>query len=183
MGLDACVYCDCLEKNRLREPLPKDVIIKVDGDGCPIIIESGEEIGSDHPKYDHFACEHELKHLVSHRIGNIALVGLLRAELKRDEASFPILLKKVVYNGVHAGDFLAVDQIPALRIELQRLTEFKCIGGSPKYFLQHMLAKFFRLALFEHISAKKADVFMRNFRLQMTELADAAERVRKPICF
>jgi hypothetical protein len=159
MSLDACVYCDCLERNLIRTPLPKDVSIKVEDDGYPIVVKNGQEIWEDHPDWNDFACEHQDRRLLHHRLGNISSIGLLRTELSRVASSFPIILEKVIYNGTHAGDWLALAQIPDLRIELHRLAEFNCT------------------------TSKEADVLMQEFRIQMNELVEAALKVGKPISF
>lgn len=67
----------------------------------------------------------------SDSIGNIALVGLLRWELKREASNFPFLLQKVIYNGIHGGDWIGLAQIAQLQGELELLVNFKCIGDAP----------------------------------------------------
>jgi hypothetical protein len=183
MGLDACVYCDCLEKGRLRNPLPKNISIKVEKDGYPVVVRNGEEIWADHPGASDYACEHERRQLLHHRLGNISLVGLLRAELSREASGFPLILQKVVYNGTHAGDWLGLEQIPQLQVELERLGGFKCVGNAPPAFLSRFLWSKFRMGRYHYTSAKEANAYMQNFRTQMIELVEAALTVRKPISF
>jgi hypothetical protein len=72
------------------------------------------------------ACEHEDGILVHHYIGNIALVGFLRNELQRASDQFPMILEKVLYNGTHCGDFIAVADLPRLRSEVVALREIHC---------------------------------------------------------
>ena len=186
MGLDACVYCDCLEKGRLGKPLPNDVTLKIEADGCLSLERNGETIWEDGPDWNDFTCEHERRQLIHHRLGNIALVALLRWELNREAFVYPILLGKVVYNGIHAGDYLRLDQIPQLQVELQRLATFRCVGNAPKsFYISRFLPDFFPFCLWkkDYSTAEEADRFMQNFRNQMLELADAALRVGKPISF
>lgn len=46
-----------------------------------------------------------------HRLGNIALIALLRSELNRFAADFPVLLKQVLYDGVHGETLRALDDL------------------------------------------------------------------------
>ena len=186
MGLDACVYCDCLEKGRLGQPLPSDVALRIDADGYPSLERNGETIWEDSADWNDFACEHERRQLVHHRLGNIALVALLRWELNREASVYPILLGKVIYNGIHAGDYLELDQIPQVQVELQQLATFHCIGDAPKsFYISRFLPNIFPFSLWKNYysTAKESDRFMQNFRNQMLELVDAAIRIGKPISF
>jgi hypothetical protein len=161
MGLDACVYCDCYEKGRLRTPPPGGVSLYVAPYGAL-------ECDGEHMPFDAVlafdqwqafsACEHERGVLLHHRLGNISLVALLRSELQREPSRFPILLTKVVYSGTHGGDYLTIETIPPLQRELEALTDFKC-------------------------TTREADEFMAQFRVQMSELATTAISVAKPIAF
>ena len=152
MGLDAFVFCDCYEKGRLRESPPAGVTLCVQPDGSLGREQDGGTLESD-LAWDEWreqrACEHGGGILLRHRLGNISLVGLLRAELQREAERFSILVTKVVYSGSHAGDHLPVEQIPALQRELELLREFRC-------------------------TSRKSDGFMTEFREQMSELAATA---------
>jgi hypothetical protein len=161
MGLDAFVYCDCYEKGRLREPPPSGVLLRVEPDGWlgPEHDDGTLESGLAWDRWrEQRACEHVSGILLHHRLGNIALVGLLRAELRRETDHFPILTAKVIYSGSHTGDFLAVETIPALQRELELLREFQC-------------------------TTRESADFMSEFREQMSELATVALSVGKPISF
>ena len=161
MSLDACVYCDCYEKRRLREPPPVGVSSRVESDGS-----LGRERDDSTVEADlawdrwraHLACEHPGGVLLHHRLGNISLIGLLRSELHQVPLRFPILLTKVLYSGSHAGDFLSFRLVPALQTELEALADFRC-------------------------STREADGFMSDFRTQMLELVAASLSVTKPIAF
>ncbi len=161
MGLDACVYCDCFEKDRLWEPPPRNIALQVEEDGA---VWPEKDDGSDESffAFDKWrrerACEHPGCVLLHHRLGNISLIGLVRSELQREAARFSILLGKVVYNGSHAGDHLSVETIELLRVELEELASFKC-------------------------GKRKSDPYIAEFRRQMNELVSAALFVRKPISF
>lgn len=104
------------------------------------------------------ACEHPSGILLHHPIGNLAQVGLLRSELSREAKAFPILLGKVLYSGMHAGDYLLPSDLGDVLIELERLSSFAC--STP--------------------SSQKA-VYL--FRRQISELVEVALRIAKPISF
>jgi len=183
MGLDAQVYCDCLEKRVLRNPLPEDATVKVYEDGYPVVVLNGEEIHEDHPDWSDFACVHARRELVAHRIGNISLVGLLRAELRPTAERFPIITSKVIYNGCHAGDWLRLEEIRLLQKELEQLADFKCAGNLPTNPIARWMWTRFRVGRYHYTSATEADVCMKEFRAQMHELAETALKVGKPISF
>jgi len=161
MGLDAFVFCDCFEKGRLLHPPPVGFAPRVEPDGS---LDPGrddytlEEILAWDQWREGFACEHGAGMLLRHRLGNISLIGSLRAELRREAERFPILLKRVVYSGSHGGDHLPLDVVKELQKELGELASFKC-------------------------SSRKSDEFMSGFRIQMLELVAASFSVGKPICF
>lgn len=163
MGLDATVYCNCFETGKFRGLPPHHAEVRVKKDGSLACyfhdIENNldKEINCDKWLHDE-SCEHEGNTLLHHYIGNISIVGLLRFELSRAAELFPLLLNKVVYNGVHCGDWLTVEEVAKLGDELKLLENFK---GSDK----------------------QADLYLKHFHKQMTELSDAALQVQKPISF
>jgi hypothetical protein len=161
MGLDAFVYCDCYEKGLLREPPPAGVTLCVEPDGLLGRVQTDTSLEAD-MEWDQWrsmrACKHEGGILLSHRLGNISLIGLLRNELQEHADTFPILVHKVLYSGSHTGDFLPADQIPALQHELDLLATFKC-------------------------KSRESDKFVAQFREQMAELAATAQSINKPIAF
>jgi hypothetical protein len=78
--------------------------------------------------------------LVSKRLGNVAMIALLRDELRKltdAEASFPIILTRVIYNGTHSGDEIAARDVPQLRRELELLSK-KSAQDSVKQFVHAM---------------------------------------------
>jgi hypothetical protein len=161
MGLDAFIFCDCYEKGRLREPPPTGVSLLVGPDGSLEREQDDGTLESDiawdtwrHQR----ACEHERGILLRHRLGNIALIGLLRSELQREAERFPIIVTQVIYGGSHAGDDLPIETIPALQQELELLHEFRC-------------------------STNEAASFMFEFRAKMLELVTTALSIGKPIAF
>jgi hypothetical protein len=161
MGLDAYIYCDCYEKGRLLEPPPGGISLRVEANGELARERDDGTLESD-LAFDRWqakrACGHARGILLHHRLGNIALIGLLRTELQREPSRFPILLAQVVYSGSHGGDFLALETIPLLQRELESLKEFK--GRT-----------------------QEADNFMSKSRGQLSELATTALSIGKPIAF
>lgn len=142
MGLDAYVNCDCYEAGRLREPPPP---------GCaPTVAEDGGlQCGSDEldvqlafDQWHYFrACEHEYGQLLHHYIGNVALVATLRKELERTRDRFPLLLGRVLYNGIHAGDFIDVEKMPELRRETMAITEINCAEQETTNYVRCFMAQ------------------------------------------
>jgi hypothetical protein len=160
MSLDATVYCDCYEKGRVRRPPPQPELVYVDENGQVTL-------KWDAPGADQFAfygwlkeaCEHgPMGEMVSHRIGNIARVGFLRSTLSENPKEYPLLLARVVYNGIHSGDTLSSADVESLRPELERLREV-------------------------HGKDAVEEEMIREFELQMQELTDAVLRLNKPIVF
>jgi hypothetical protein len=104
------------------------------------------------------ACPHVDGELVCYRIGNIALVGILRDELSRYPSDFPILLARFFYDSMHAGDWIPVSDLPALRLEAMKLSEIMSRKGENQQLLDKL-------------------------REQLQNLINAAIRVNKPITF
>src|SRR5436309_381829 len=81
MGLDAAVYCDCFERGRLQSPPPPGCTLAVAPDGSLLCGSDDLDVQLAFDRWRQSeACEHEDGYLVSHWIGNIALVASLRAE-------------------------------------------------------------------------------------------------------
>ena len=158
MGLDATIYCNCFETGRLKEP-PPCPSVSISSDGS---LECGSEDLNTVLAFDqwllHRACEHPNGILLHYHIGNVAQVGCLRNELEKEGEWFSILLAKVLYSGAHAGDCLSLEDVRAARSELERLVTFVC-------------------------SSEENQADVNSFRRQMTELAEVALRVAKPISF
>jgi hypothetical protein len=158
MGLDATVYCNCFEIGKLKEPAPfPSVYVSEDG-SLDCRSEDLNELLAFDQWLLHRACDHPRGILLHHWIGNLAQVELLRSELEREVAAFPVLLGKVVYSGTHAGDYLCLEDLPGVRAELEELDRFVC-------------------------SSERNQEYVDQFRGQMIGLVDAAQRVAKPISF
>ena len=159
MSLEATVYCDCYERGRMRTPPQPEFVLLEENGGLTL---DCDQPGVDQEAFNRWratACEHgQWGELVWHRLGNITLITFLRELLSTQPQRFPILLSKVLYNGVHCGDFLTSAEVGLLAIEVERLKEIHAVQESDEPFVRH-------------------------FELQMRELAEAAQSVGKPIAF
>jgi hypothetical protein len=159
MGLDAHVSCDCFERGKLRSPPPPGCHLSVYKDGSLLCGSDELEVELAFDRWRHSeACEHEDGYLVAHRLGNMALIGALRAELGQWPKRFPVILSRVIYNGIHGGDFIPADEVPSLIPEVKALSAVHC-------------------------TKPDMEQFMRDFELQMIELVTAALQVKKPLTF
>ena len=161
MGLNAFVCCDCYEMGKVKTPPPQPELVYVDPISGEVLLH-WEEKGADQKRFFDWlssACKHgPIGHLVSHRLGNIALVGFLRELFQKTPEHFPTLLTKVVYDGVHGGDVLPLSDVDKIASEMSAV---------------HTL----------HCSDKSDEVLLREFERQMLELIQAAKSVFKPIVF
>ena len=104
------------------------------------------------------ACEHKRGIYMSRDIGNIALIADLRTELSSEPETFPLLLGKVLYNGIHGGDCLSLRDVSRLRQELEILKDFQ-----PR--------------------DSEMIPFLGSFSCTMFELVECAQMLEKPIEF
>ena len=158
MGLDAKVYCNCFETAAVKEQPPCSSVFVSDDGSLDCRSADLNTLRAFDQWLWHRACEHSSGILLHHRIGNLAQVGLLRNELEREAASFPILLTKVLYSGTHGSDYLTLADIGEVRVELERLGSFVCLRQRNQEYI---------------------DCFCR----QMLELVEAAATIGKPISF
>jgi hypothetical protein len=159
MGLDASVYCDCLERGRLRTPPRPEWGVHVDEEGArsPTTRDLDEKIAFD--AWNHRdACEHEDGVLLHHRLGNSALINFFRAVLTEHAARLPVVVRKIVYSGIHAGDILSTEAVEQLAGELAVLSQV-------------------------HVKDRKDEQFLRHFEHQLRELVECSRRVQKPVVF
>lgn len=159
MSLAACVYCDCFERGRLRTPPPQSQHVFVAADGS---LDTDATDLDAQLLFDQWcfgaACEHEYGVLLDHAIGNISLVAILREELSRHPDTFPILLHKILYDGIHCGDFLTLDDVSCLQRELEILAWLPT-------------------------QRQENDDYLRDFHRKMSELVRTSLDIRKPIVF
>ena len=159
MALDAHVCCDCFERGCLRSPPPLECSLSVADDGGLLCGSDDEDVQIAFDSWQRSeACEHKNGYLVNHRIGNIALVAALRAALSQWPEQFPVILSRVIYDGVHCGDFIPVADIPQLVPELETLSSV--CSDDPDM-----------------------EQFLRDFEAQMRELVTASLASGKPIAF
>lgn len=160
MGLDATVYCNCYEQGLLRTPPPPNITLILGPDG-------GLSYADSITDEDYFAfcswlrndaCDHRDGVFLHHRLGNIALIALLRNELSRESDTFPILLRRVLYSGTHAGDYIPASDLFSLNHEVEKLNYFQCQNPDSISFVEY-------------------------FTCQMRQLSDAATALGKPISF
>jgi hypothetical protein len=165
MGLDAVVYCNCVETGRLTVRHPYPELLYIDRGGSPEIRSEDEEKQDAHDRWLATSpCRHDQCILLHHYIGNIALVEHLRrivSQLLSDpEHQHLVIWKRVIHNGVHSGDWLDSEQVVALRCEIQRL---RSCDPAP-------------------LGVEEA-AHLNRFLSQMEELVDASMSVGKPIAF
>lgn len=97
--------------------------------------------------------------VVEKRIGNMALVNVLKAEIERilgDSSSETLIIKKILYSGTHSGDVISQGDLASLKHEIS---------------LVRGLAEFRKSSELE------------NFLADMEELVAASERNGNPIVF
>jgi hypothetical protein len=148
MGLDATVYCDCVEKGKLTIPHPFPDLLHISADGAPEI--QGGVLSQHWQRYDAWVannpCPHKYFWLVHHHLGNVAGIAFVRhiiVQIVKDPAvAFPVLWSKVVYSGIHCGDYLSMDDVTKLGAEVNefRKLEFERLRGSYQN-MAHDLAK------------------------------------------
>jgi hypothetical protein len=156
MGLDAKVFCNCYELHKVRTQPPHPELVYVDEDGslcCRDRIHVNE-----FDQWRHDACEHEWGYALHHYIGNVALVAFLRDKLRRASNAFPIILTKVIYNGIHGGDYIALDDLANLQNEVAALSRV-------------------------HGENQEDKAILRRFETQIGELIMCALEMKKPITF
>jgi len=122
MSLDGFVRCSCVREGKAKpHPLPER--LTWDETGSPSLTgEPTEEEWDLHDKWLQESCEHE-GYLISEFLGNITRARNVREFLRGLQGTpgpkFPILLKQVVYDGTHTGDFVPTKQTAALMKEVE----------------------------------------------------------------
>jgi hypothetical protein len=131
MSLDAYVRCTCIRDGKAKKPHPFPDRLVWDETNAPSL--SGEPDDDEWEAHDRWvqeSCEHE-GFLVSEFLGNIVRAKNVRDFLKGLQGDpgpkFPILLKKVVYDGTHTGDWVPIKQSPALLKEVNLVLASKDI--------------------------------------------------------
>jgi len=149
MALDANVFCDCVERNRLKIPHPYPRLLYIAPNGSPEIRSKDPRKIGDHDDWmNRPPCRHEQMILARCSVGNAGFVSWLHDELLAGATArlCPTLLKKVLYSGSHCGDYLAVRHVQRLADELDRLGQLHptALAVAPQERL-HMMASLRRL--------------------------------------
>ena len=146
MSLNAVVYCDCIEKGRVTIPHPRPDLLFIDEKGAPDISSTDPLEIEAHDRWESLRpCQHEHFWLIEHWLGNVSLIGSIRALLQQylsDPAGeYPVLWSNVIYDGSHSGDFLAVDAVRELSDEVDRLSSMEHLPISDTSLLVELLRK------------------------------------------
>ena len=142
MALDAFVRCTCIRDGKAK-PHPFPERLSFDESGEPILTgDPSEEEWEEHDQWLANSCEHE-GFLLSMFLGNITRVKNLRSFLRALQGKpgprFPILLEKVLYDGTHTGDWVPLEDSPALLKEVDTvLHSSDILADSEKEFFNNM---------------------------------------------
>ena len=122
MSLDGYVRCNCIREGKVKRPHPFPDRFTWDESNAPSLKgDPDEDEWEAHDLWVQEACEHE-GFLVSEFLGNITRIQNVREFLRGLQGNpgpkFPVLLKKVVYDGTHTGDWIPIKQSPALLREV-----------------------------------------------------------------
>lgn len=122
MSLDAYVRCSCIRDGKARKPYPFPDRFTWDENNAPSLTGDPDQAEWDaHDQWVQQACEHE-GYLVSEFLGNITRIRNVREFVRGLQGNpgpkFPILLKKVVYDGTHTGDWVPAQETPELLKEV-----------------------------------------------------------------
>ena len=157
MGLDAKIFCDCFERGRLLNPPRPRWGIYVDEYGMRDAQNTKSINEFDKWNYRK-GCKHEYGILVHYCLGNIWTIGTLRNIIKKHPKKFPIILKSVIYDGSHCGDWLTVEQVEEMKPEVDQLSDI------------------------QPADREKRSI-VRGFEKQMKKLVKCSLRIKKPIVF
>lgn len=159
MGLNAFVFCDCYETGRLLNPPPPGCLLKVDNNGSLECTSDDLEVLLAFDQWRQArACEHEDGVLFGHYLGNAGHIAALREKLSQTPIKYPMILHKILYSGIHGGDYISYPELFLLRPDVEAL-------------------------VVAHCDEPIMEAHIREFESQMVELLEAALRVRKPIAF
>ncbi len=166
MGLDAVVYCDCVEKRRLKTPHPLPQLLYIASNGSPEIHSEDEAELEQHDAWLRIACKHEEMMIEGGCLGSAFSIDLLQTVLlgaiESPAREFPVLWKKVIYCGTHCGDHLTVKSVRRLNDELTR----------------------FRKISFASLRLPASDLsYINEFREKLKRIVRAAIKIEKPIAF
>ena len=165
MGLDAFVFCDCVEKKRLKTAhlFPKLLVIRRDGE--PGIRSTDSKKQELHDRWmEKRACRHEQCMVAGNCLGNAGWISLLLTEIneisRKLGKEFPVLRDQVIYCGTHTGDYLRLKDVKRLEKEI----------------------KFLRAQDLKEMKVRDVEG-MNEFLSKLEILVEASLKARKPIAF
>ena len=166
MGLDAAVFCDCVETKKLKVPHPFPRLLYILKNGRPEIRSKEAAKIAAHDAWMALPpCKHEGMMVDGCSLGNATGVGVIYEALssaQKPRTEFPILLNKVFYSGTHCMDFLTLTQIRKLDAELKQLRKLKLTD----------------------LGFATSDVeWVTEIFVNLTRLVKVAQKVGKPIAF
>lgn len=161
MGLHVSVFCNCYETGNIRIPPPQPELVYIDEETGQVSLR-WDEPGADQHRFHEWlgsACEHgPTGQLVFQYLGNIARISFIRELFEQTPKHFPLLLSKVVYNGIHCGDSLTLADVENIALEMALVGTLHCADPVQENQL-------------------------RTFEAQMEDLIQGARSVQKPIVF
>jgi hypothetical protein len=167
VGLDAVVFCNCVEKKRLRVPHPYPQLLYIDANGSPEIDSDDSAKMEEHYEWMELPpCKHSGMQFCGATLGNAGGIHFLKARfqavLKAKRLKCPVLMRRVLYSGTHTGDHLTVAQVAKLAAELKGLQkiDFKELG-----------------VLTEDLR------YIKQMLKELEQVVQAAEKLGKPIAF
>lgn len=167
MGLDAVIFCNCVETNKLKIPHPFPRLLRIAKNGSPEIRSKDTAKIEKHDAWMELPpCKHEGMMVDGDSLGNAGGVGVIYEALSSAQkplrAQFSVLLNKVFYSGTHCGDFLTLAQVRKLDVELKQLRKLKLTD----------------------LGIAKSDVkWVAEIISGLARLVKVAQRVGKPISF
>jgi hypothetical protein len=134
MGLQVFVFCDCVEKKRLKHPHPFPRLLYIAPNGSPEIRSRDVAKIEQHDEWMLTACKHEGDMMAGgDDIGNAWWVTYLQEALskavKSPSREFPVIWHKVIFCGTHTGDHLTIRNVLRLKNELIRLRKVNLVSA------------------------------------------------------
>lgn len=191
MGLDAFVYCDCVEKGRTTIPHPFPDLLYITECGEPWVATDDEDVIEQHEQWvAQHPCPHEDFFLDGYFLGNMSAIGFLREAVRQlvgdPESECPVLWNGVIYSGTHTGDYLTPDEAKQLKRELKKIRKL----SFEKVRLPNSAQELRDLpddqepdrSSWEPITAD-VQQWMEEILTKLESLADSSAKVNKPIAF
>ena len=152
MSLTGVVYCDDVERGRLKVPHPIPALLFIDETGCPSLASDNAEQLLLHDRWEaQHPCPHEHFWLVERLLGSVSAIGMIRELVQRvsrdPSLEYPVLWSKVIYDGSHSGDFLKTEEVVQLKNELDRLRRVRDISRQDEAELNSFLSTLEELIL------------------------------------